>query len=243
MNLNERISYALRNSGLSQKDVAARVGVSPGALTQWKKGDIQSLRADNLLALAKVTKVNAEWLASGGGEPTASAGQAFGSVPSANGIGSPVATWGGDQPQGESVVYLPEIELVVEQGAAVAWRLTSSGPMHAFAQKWIERHGVAQGTSAALEMSDSGMEPRLQAGDTVVIDVGRSGMITDGRIYAVLLNGEVFIRRIFKELGGGLRIVCDNPDKARYPDRLVPADLMGHLKVIGLAIAVSGGLY
>ena len=68
MNINERIAKAISESGLTQKVIAKRIGVTAGAITQWKTGDVKKLEAKNLLALARVTATNPDWLASGRGD-------------------------------------------------------------------------------------------------------------------------------------------------------------------------------
>ncbi|UTH73188.1 S24 family peptidase [Chromobacterium sp. IIBBL 290-4] len=65
------------------------------------------------------------------------------------------------------------------------------------------------------------MEPRLQDDDNIAVDYFQNTNIIDGKVYAIALDNEVFVKRLFKEVGS-VRIVIDNPDKARYPDCTVP---------------------
>lgn len=65
----ERIRYARNNAGLTQNELGGACGVSRAAVTQWENGSSKSLRPENLFAVAKATKTNAQWLATGKGSP------------------------------------------------------------------------------------------------------------------------------------------------------------------------------
>ncbi|OLF82684.1 hypothetical protein AWH63_06680 [Marinobacter sp. C18] len=67
MELNERIHRAITASRLPQKEIASYCGVSPGAVSQWKKGDVKNLKFENLYRLADITGFSARWLAIGEG--------------------------------------------------------------------------------------------------------------------------------------------------------------------------------
>jgi len=67
MELHERIQRALMIWGGKQKDLAAECGVTPGAITQWKQGDVKNLKFENLYRMADMTGFSARWLAIGEG--------------------------------------------------------------------------------------------------------------------------------------------------------------------------------
>ena len=67
MELHERIFRAIESSRYNQKEIADYCQVSPGAVTQWKKGDVKNLKFDNLYRLADITEFSARWLAIGEG--------------------------------------------------------------------------------------------------------------------------------------------------------------------------------
>ena len=68
MNLASRIRHARKGRGLSQAKLALYVGVSRGAVANWESVDGNSPSATKLAALAEITKVRFEWLATGRGE-------------------------------------------------------------------------------------------------------------------------------------------------------------------------------
>jgi len=65
--LADRIRIARTEAGLSKAALAKAVGVSGPTVTDWESGKISQLRASNLLRLATVLQVSADWLESGKG--------------------------------------------------------------------------------------------------------------------------------------------------------------------------------
>jgi len=97
-----------------------------------------------------------------------------------------------------------------------------------------------------MVVSGDSMEPRLLDGDSIVVDYSQSSHISDGKLYAIALEEPFFIKRLFKEVGGGIRIVSDNDNdndnKRIYPDKVVPPEHLHLLRIIGRVVAVSGGV-
>lgn len=62
-----RILAARKAAGLSQEAIAQKLHITKGAVSQWENGEVQNLRLPNLFALAKVLRVEAQWLATGEG--------------------------------------------------------------------------------------------------------------------------------------------------------------------------------
>lgn len=57
-----RIAYARAARGLTQDQLAGKVGVTKSAISQWEGGRIESMKAHHLLKLAKVLEVSPKWL-------------------------------------------------------------------------------------------------------------------------------------------------------------------------------------
>lgn len=62
-----RIRTARRRAGLSQKDLAARLGVSRGAVANWESANGVLPATERLQHIAQVTGMTFEWLATGRG--------------------------------------------------------------------------------------------------------------------------------------------------------------------------------
>ena len=63
MTLSEKIAYCRKRAGLSQEELAERVGVSRQAVSKWELGDAAP-EVGKLLVLAKVFGVTTDWLLS-----------------------------------------------------------------------------------------------------------------------------------------------------------------------------------
>src|SRR5574337_568541 len=65
----ERIAWAIERSGKTLRDLAAKVGCSHAALSQWQTGrvDVSKLKAGYLQAFADETGVDVRWILTGEG--------------------------------------------------------------------------------------------------------------------------------------------------------------------------------
>jgi phage repressor protein C with HTH and peptisase S24 domain len=67
-----------------------------------------------------------------------------------------------------------------------------------------------------VAVTGNSMEPVLPDGSTVGIDCGDKTLV-DGKIFAINHNGDLFIKKLYKLPGGGLRIFSFN--ETEYPPR------------------------
>ncbi len=81
-----RVQRARRRAGLSQVTLAARVGVSRSAVSQWEMPHHKVPSIENLQRIAQVTGVRFEWLASGRGELELDADATLDSVDTADAL-------------------------------------------------------------------------------------------------------------------------------------------------------------
>jgi transcriptional regulator with XRE-family HTH domain len=79
----QRIRLARRHVGLSQTQLAQKVGVRRSAVSHWESSEGKNPSVANLRTIATVTQVQFEWLATGRGAMQVSAEQALDSVAAA----------------------------------------------------------------------------------------------------------------------------------------------------------------
>jgi transcriptional regulator with XRE-family HTH domain len=72
--LDNRIRRARTLAGLTQAELAHRVGVQRGAVAQWESPNGSLPSMDHLIAIALHTGICLEWLGTGRGEPRPDAG-------------------------------------------------------------------------------------------------------------------------------------------------------------------------
>lgn len=80
------------------------------------------------------------------------------------------------------------------------------------------------------------MSPYINEGDAVGIDISDK-MPKDGEVYALFLDGDWMIKRIFKEGGGVLRLASDNQ---YYKDKIIDESNGESLIIIGRVVYRSG---
>jgi transcriptional regulator with XRE-family HTH domain len=57
-----RIQTARVAAGLTQEQLAVKIGVTKSAISQWESGRISALTAENLIKLADALEVSARWI-------------------------------------------------------------------------------------------------------------------------------------------------------------------------------------
>ncbi len=78
MNLQERMSAAMKHAKISQAELARRAGVSRGTVSLWVNGPTQTIDGHNLVRAAEVLGVTAKWLSEERGPMLAEATRAAG---------------------------------------------------------------------------------------------------------------------------------------------------------------------
>lgn len=107
--------------------------------------------------------------------------------------------------------------------------LTSEVGEIAFEAEWMRRHlGRAGPGFALLDVAGSNMEPTLQEGATVVVDL-HDRELASGGVYAVRDGEELLLRRLQRLLGGGVEIVSDNPSFKSQAVHLGSLEIVGRV--------------
>lgn len=228
--IHTRIKDCREKLSLSQQELAAAVGVTYQAVQQWEKEDGTGTtpRGKRMDALAAALNTTPAYLVFG-----------TDSGPSLR----PVRLWESEEELDTTeYVFLPAMDIKLSAGSGnLIWHIDEKGQRQAFRKQWASRMGINPECAATMVVSGSSMEPRLLDGDSIVVDYNQNSAIIDGKIYAIILEGELYVKRLFKEFGG-IRVVSDNPDRRQYPDKIVPADKMEYLTIIGRVVAVSGAV-
>lgn len=227
--IGHRILLACSKANVSQADLAKMANISPATVNQLING--RNKGTTKLASLAKALGVEMLWLAEGKGSMCSAA-------PSLR----PVAVYDQEEELQEygEYIFLPELTVKASAGAGTqVYHVDTQGQRQAFTSKWAHRMGIDPTCAATMVVSGDSMEPRLLDGDSIVVDYCQNEHVIDGKVYVLLLNEEVKVKRLFKTPTGGLRIKSDN---SAYPDETLAADEMQHIKIIGRVVAVCGGI-
>jgi hypothetical protein len=103
-------------------------------------------------------------------------------------------------------------------------------------KKYIIEYGWNIDKLCIFKMQNDSMSPTIQEGSRIIVDTSVASNITDNKIYAICINNEVFIKRLFRDLEtNGTLIRSDN--KAYDDVILKNAD---KFQIIGRAVYILG---
>lgn len=194
--------------------LAAFLDESPQSIGNWAKRGVPK---DKLTSIARKVGVTAEWIETGVSTSTTSVliesgarEEDFFLIPIYSSYGSCGRGFLND-----------DIELIGNK---------------AFSKEQIKKFNIDPSTACVIHAAGDSMYPYIADDDEVLIDK-RIAPTRTGEIYAVMIDGEVFIKRLAKEFGS-LVLRSDNPNKSIYPDMHVPP---GHdLTIIGRVVWRGG---
>jgi phage repressor protein C with HTH and peptisase S24 domain len=150
----------------------------------------------------------------------------------------PIDVWDRPEDLPEGVYALvPRIGVRLSAGQGIEAIEESELPPLAFRESWLKRkHVSSRKNLRVLEVHGESMEPYLQDGDVVLVDLGQRDVV-DGEVYALAYGDELRIKRLSKRFDGGLIIRSDNP---RFPEETVTASDLQHIRVLGRHIWRGG---
>lgn len=204
--LADRLRAALEDSGFNQSELARRVGVSRGAVSLWLNGSTTSLTGDNLLKVASVLGVSANWLASGRGKMKPASAQEI-----------PLT----DNPDYPAI---RRVRIKISAGIT-GFGIEPLDEDHApivFHKNWYLGNGYDPEKLLAIKVQGASMEPGMFEGDWVVVNTADTAP-RDGVAFALNYDGEVVVKRLFRDDAEWIA-ASDNPDKRIYRDRHMNGD-------------------
>jgi len=260
MNLSERVKAARKHAGLTQTQLAERVGIAQTAISQIESG--KTLRSTYLFDIAEACGVNSMWLVSGVGgfqvlpdrmidaeqERMFREGYTEGLLESLNnphdpesdevdpGVAvaiEPISAWDDDTPLDDDEVEIPflrEVELSAGSGRTVIEQSTNAKLR--FGKRSLRAHNVQFDQAVCVVVAGNSMEPVLPDGSTVGINTGQTAVI-DGKMYALKHDGQLRVKVLYRLPGGGIRMRSLN--QLEHPDESYTADQMAEksIEVIG----------
>lgn len=256
MNLSERIKAARKHAGLTQRELAERVGIAQTAISQLESG--KTLRSTYLFAISEACGVSGSWLATGMGgmviDPkvqaaVSAADRAFrrgyeeavrgeAETSGTSELDDPlgleaVHVWDDETPLDDDEVEIPflrEVELSAGSGRTVIEQ--SSTAKLRFGKRSLRSHNVQFDKAVCVVVSGNSMEPVLPHGSTVGINTGET-TVTDGKMYALKHDGQLRVKVLYRLPGGGIRMRSLN--HAEHPDESYSAAEMAEnsIELIG----------
>lgn len=230
MTLADRLKNRRHELGYSQAQVAKMAGLSQPSYGDLEKGVTKSSR--RIVQIATALKVSPQWLTTGEGEMQTSqqiVDDLISSMP--NGITyDQVEPW---RKQIYSEVYDARFCCGDGAGYPEFEPLKKTLP---FDESFFSRRGIKPENFKIIYAKGDSMSPYINEGDAVGIDVSVIEP-KEGEVYALFWDGDLLIKRIYKEGGGVLRLTSDNKS---YPDKIVNDSNGESLCLIGRVMYRSG---
>ncbi|KXZ68800.1 S24 family peptidase [Acinetobacter venetianus] len=225
-----RIQRSLEHAGLSWSGAAIKLGLSPQAATNWKKGKIGR---DTLKALAGLTGVNAGWLLDGSGLMV--------DVIDNNEAYRPVMAWEApDDLDPDSFMIIPHVDIKFSAGNGRLVEFEPTPKMTGCAQRleWFHKKKVSPKNLVEVDVDGDSMEPRIPNGSVVIIDKSINSLeqVQNRKVYAIRYGDELKIKRLSRRYDGSLIIDSDNPN---YEREIVEPQDLEHIGIIGKYVSHS----
>lgn len=215
--LAERMQNRMNDLGITQEQLAEKADISQTTVSNVLSGITKKPR--NLIEIATALEVDPAWLQSGIGEAPENR-TALPALVSAN----------------PDNTHRHRIDYYDVRAAAGLIGFENSDYPEIISTLFLTDEGMAQlvgkktaaGISIVNVPTDS-MEPTIRKGDIVFLDTNINAYHGDG-IYAFMIDGALFIKRVQKLVGGGYRLHSDNKD---YDPQDISDDLCQTAHFIG----------
>lgn len=215
MTFGDRLRGYRESLGTTQREMAETLGLPTRTYQDYERG-LSTPKIETLQKLAE-TGCDIAWLITGS---RSAAGRA-------------------DEQPPSSTVVLPRYNAVLSAGQGFAEPEQEAEHPLFVTEDFLRRVlGRAPRGLVVATASGHSMAPTINDGELLIIDSGETAL-QNGRIYAVSVNGELFVKRISRTLRGQIMMLSDNPSPLYAPEELM--DGMS-LRVIGQVIWHGGAL-
>ncbi|MFB9995689.1 XRE family transcriptional regulator [Providencia rustigianii] len=219
MSIAKRLLDARIKAGMSQADLAEKVGVSQQSIQKIEAGQTNSPR--RISDIAKAVNVSAQWLQFG--------------TRDGNGLKTEfeVKEWE-DIPNCSDVdfVDIPVLDIeLAAGGGSNAEIIESEEYTYPFRRDELRKYGVSASNARIVKIIGNSLYPVLNSGDLVAVDVSKRD-IKDGDLYAIRDGVLLRVKILVYRPDGGIIIRSFNKDE--YPDEQLPRnEAAARVHVIG----------
>lgn len=229
MEMPGRIKSLRESLGMTQQDVAGKVGVTFQAVQRWEYGTSMP-KGLHLVKLCEALQTTERWILTGTGPMKAEQ--------SLSDMGMVLdARYAPGDPRAKGAAQLrthftpiPKVTGFLSGGPG-SWELSPEVEQYyAFRTDWLKSKGQPAHMRLMQVKGDS-MYPTLHNGDYVLVDESQTTPL-DGRIMALNLSGEAVVKRIRIELDGRISVLSDNGE-VRGPCKPDEITILGKVVWLG----------
>ena len=196
--LRERLIMAMNASRKNGAQLAEEIGVTPGAISHWRKGRNSNISAEIGLKLAKALNVSPDWLLKGEGE-----GPHFNYI-------STKETFG------RGYFSIDCFDVSIKDGKVIYTPNSTAFP-GAFKPNQLLNMGYEPNNLKCFVVTGESMSPLIRDGEFVAVDTTTRESIVDNHIYAVYYNGSIKAKRLITTVNQFIM----KSDNDSYPDEVL----------------------
>jgi phage repressor protein C with HTH and peptisase S24 domain len=194
------------HNAANNKQLADALSISRSTVQNWKDRNVTPYK--EICDAALNMGVSLEWLLTGKGEKM-------------------------DSTNTTRLLSVPHYAI---QASAGGGALVEAEPIEqhlTLSREWLAREGIASKELIGIYAKGDSMEPTITSGDSLLIDKESNTVGSDGGIYVINYEGELFVKRVQKLLDGRIAVTSDN--KNHMSIEISKHDL-DQLKIIGRVV-------
>ena len=225
MALGKRVKEARKVSGMTQGDLAKKVGMTQAAIHALVVRDSKSSR--KLLELAAALKVDMVWLSNGVNHSSGIENNSPGVCSSTtvemeeSNLDSQSIGFENSPSNYDDEVKIPIFSEVKLADRSILTKVIKNPQISLrFSKSMLRRAGVEEDKAAFAIVPGNSMSSELPDGSIVGLDT-HNIQVVEGKLYALDHDGMLRIELLYGSLDGGLRLV---PFNHKYPVEEYPAD-------------------
>lgn len=207
---NDRLNQAMKDKGVNASQLARAMGISAPGMKKWVDGTTLQPKYADVMSACSVLGISPEWLMEG--------------------VDAPVATVS----DGDDYAVIERVDIKGSCGFGCAnWQDVPCIKQIQVSKAWFDYHfpNIKQENVKVITACGDSMVPLVHDNDAVFVNVGDK-MIREG-VYAILMDGELYIKRLQRLPAHGLRLKSENPI---YDPIDVLADSTIQVSVLGRVI-------
>lgn len=221
MNFSERLDLAMKQAGFTQGKLAKAVDMAQSSVNKLLNGANGSRKT---VEIAKVLGVRAEWLSTGEGpqrnlEPS-----------NIRDTSLKASVWEDMEKDEDEFVEIPLLNVSLSAGDGSCELEESSEFALVFRRYYLKRMGVPESAAKLVKVSGQSMEPMLNDGDIVGINIQETA-IRDGKTYAICQSDLLRVKTLIATPD---TVIIRSLNRDEYPDEVVPrSEFNRNVRVIG----------
>jgi phage repressor protein C with HTH and peptisase S24 domain len=138
---------------------------------------------------------------------------------------------GGGGPANDNVAMLPRYD--IQASAGHGRQLSEPVPEMErvpFRRDWLRERGINPAHAEIVTNRGDSMEPDIEDGAPMLLDTEKGKQIYSGCIYVIVLEGDVLVKRVSRNVDGTIDLISSNP---LYPKQTITQDRLDRLTIAG----------